>query len=82
VVDHGSAKVVRVDPATGHQHVVTSGGHLRAPINIAQDQDGNVLVVDAVGDKLIRIEPDSGVQTIVAHAGLLSGLRSVEVFGL
>jgi len=81
VVDHGSDKVIHVDPATGHQHVISSGGHLQAPVDIAVDANGKILVVDLVGDKLIQIEPTTGAQTVIAQGGLLVGIRSVEVFG-
>jgi hypothetical protein len=74
--------VVHVDPATGHQHLISSGGHLQAPVDIAQEETGKILVVDMVGDKLIRIDGKTGTQTIVAQGGLLSGIRSVEVFGV
>jgi streptogramin lyase len=76
-----SLKVIHVDPATGHQHVISSGGHLQAPVDIAVDANGKILVVDLVGDKLIRIEPTTGAQTVIAQGGLLAGIRSVEVFG-
>jgi sugar lactone lactonase YvrE len=82
VVDHGADAVIHVNPADGHQHLMSAGNHLRAPVDIAIDADKKVLVVDLVGDKLIRIEPSSGAQTIVAQGGLLTGIRSVAVFGV
>jgi hypothetical protein len=74
-------KVMPVDPATGTQHVVPAENHLQAPVDIAVDSDGKILVFDLVGDKLIRIEPGSGAQTVIAQGGLLASIRSVAVVG-
>jgi FtsP/CotA-like multicopper oxidase with cupredoxin domain/sugar lactone lactonase YvrE len=82
VVDHGADAVIHVNPADGHQHLMSAGNHLLAPVDIAIDAEKKVLVVDLVGDKLIRIEPSSGAQTVVAQGGLLTGIRSVAVFGV
>jgi streptogramin lyase len=81
VVDHGADAVIHVDPANGHQHLMSAGHHVKAPVDIAVDANKKVLVVDLVGDKLLRIEPSNGAQTIVAQGGLLTGIRSVAVFG-
>ena len=78
----GADMVIHVDPATGHQHVLSSRGNLQAPVDIAAGADGSVFVVDMVGDKLIRIDAKTGAQTVLAQGGLLAGIRSVEVFGV
>jgi hypothetical protein len=67
--------------ATGNQHAISSGGQLKAPADIATEANGQILVADMAGDKLIRIDPKTGDQSVVAQGGLLTGIRSVEVFG-
>jgi hypothetical protein len=49
VVDHGADKVIDVDPVSGAQQVLSSGDELEAPVDIAVEQDGQILVVDLVG---------------------------------
>jgi streptogramin lyase len=51
-------------------------------VDIAVEQDGQILVVDLVGDKLIRIDPNTGSQTVLAQGGPLAGIRSVAVVGV
>lgn len=55
-----------------------------APAEQWQDveQDGQILVVDLVGDRLIRIDPNTGSQTVLAQGGPLAGIRSVAVVGV
>ena len=62
--------------------MIASRGELHAPVDIAQDAEGKILIADMVGDKLIRIDPKTGVQTVIAQGGLLAGIRSIEVFGV
>jgi hypothetical protein len=50
VVDHGAfgggGGIIRVDPATGTQTVLASGGFFGDPLGIAIAADGDLLVVD------------------------------------
>ena len=67
---------------SGAQQVLSSGDELEAPVDIAVEEDGQILVVDLVGDKLIRINPADGSQTVLAQGGPLAGIRSVAVVGM
>ena len=82
MVDHGADKVIDVDPVSGAQQVLSSGDELEAPVDIAIEEDGRILVVDLVGDKLIRINSADGSQTVLAQGGPPAGIRSVAVVGL
>jgi sugar lactone lactonase YvrE len=56
--------IVKVDPQTGIQSVVSSGGNLVAPFGVAITDDGQIIVSDS--GRLIQIEPETGRQKVVA----------------
>lgn len=65
--------VIRVDPETGVQTEVSSGGFFSNPTGIALEADGNILIGDW-GDfpgVIIRVDPATGAQTIVSAGGFL-----------
>jgi DNA-binding beta-propeller fold protein YncE len=56
-----------VDPITGVQTVITSGGSLQRPIGLAVESDGSSLVVvDPIAKKLVRVSLPGGVQTDIS----------------
>jgi sugar lactone lactonase YvrE len=64
--------VIRVDPVTGRQTLVSRGGALVDPAGIAIGPGGSVYVVENVGTAspgVIRINPNTGAQTRVAEGG-------------
>jgi DNA-binding beta-propeller fold protein YncE len=67
--------VVRVDPTTGVQSLVSRGGALVDPAGVAIAPDGALFVVENVGEQrvpaVIRIDPRSGAQSTVTQAGEL-----------
>jgi sugar lactone lactonase YvrE len=64
-------RVIRVDPLTGRQSLVSSGGVLVDTAGIAVAANGTIYVVDnlaADGDGgVIRIDPRTGAQTVIAR---------------
>jgi sugar lactone lactonase YvrE len=62
--------IVRVDPATGSQSLVSRGGRLVDPAGLALAADGTIVVVDNVGldgePELLRIDAASGAQTVLS----------------
>lgn len=59
-------RVIKVDPTTGAQTVITAGG-LTRPIGLAVESDGlSLVVVDAIAKKLIRVALPAGTQTQVS----------------
>jgi sugar lactone lactonase YvrE len=67
--------VVRVDPRTGTQSLVSRGGALVDPAGVAVASDGALYVLENVGAGglrgVVRIDPVSGAQTVVAQGGEL-----------
>ena len=67
--------VIRVDPLTGRQSLVSSGGEFFDPAGIAVAPDGQIYVVDnrAPDDDgaVIRVDPRTGAQTLVTEGGQL-----------
>jgi sugar lactone lactonase YvrE len=70
--------VIRVDPVTGAQTTVSSGGLFSDPIGIAVEADGNILVADRFAGLgtppfffggLIRVDPATGAQTTLSSLG-------------
>jgi DNA-binding beta-propeller fold protein YncE len=77
VVDAGAAapavpaRVIRIDPASGAQEVVSSAGYLTEPLAIAVEPSGTLLVADGsdgAAAVLVRIEPSNGAQTLLGSA--------------
>ncbi len=67
--------VIRVDPLTGRQSLVSSGGEFFDPAGIAVAPDGQIYVVDNKArdndGAVIRVDPRTGVQTLVTEGDLL-----------
>jgi sugar lactone lactonase YvrE len=64
--------IVKVDPLSGEQVVLSSGGLLIQPFDPAIDQSGRIVVSDTSG-RLIRVDPATGLQTLLTDnsAGML-----------
>jgi hypothetical protein len=66
--------VIQVDPATGAQTPVASGGSFANPARVALEADGDILVADADAfafgtGGVIRVDPATGAQTTVSSGG-------------
>jgi DNA-binding beta-propeller fold protein YncE len=63
--------VIRVDPLTGMQSLVSSGGEFFDPAGIAVAPDGQIYVVDNRAPDndgaVIRVDPRTGAQTVVTE---------------
>lgn len=86
VTDSEAGAVIRVNPITGAQTVVSSGTYLISPAGIAIGPTGHLYVAQnaaVLGDlrAIIRIDPATGAQTIVSSGGILESLRSVAIDG-
>jgi hypothetical protein len=70
-------RIIRVDPASGAQSVVSAGGELVDPAGIAVAPDGTLFVVENVGvgpardPAVLRIDPATGAQTVLTRGGNL-----------
>jgi sugar lactone lactonase YvrE len=67
--------VIRVDPLTGRQSLLASGGEFYDPAGIAVAPNGDIYVADNRAPDndgaVIRVDPRSGAQTLVTSAGML-----------
>lgn len=66
--------IIRVDPTTGSQTKVSSGGYFTAPVGLAIAANGDIIVANAAGggpgaSGIIRVDPATGGQTIVSVDG-------------
>jgi sugar lactone lactonase YvrE len=70
-------RIIRVDPASGAQSVVSAGGELVDPAGIAVAPDGTLFVIENVGvgpardPAVVRIDPATGAQSVVTRGGNL-----------
>jgi DNA-binding beta-propeller fold protein YncE len=79
--------VIRVDPLTGRQSLVSSGGEFFDPAGIAVAPDGQIYVVDNRAPDndgaVIRIDPRTGAQTLVSERSAEPGRRELDLpFGI
>jgi DNA-binding beta-propeller fold protein YncE len=79
--------IIRVDPLTGVQSLVSSGGEFYDPAGIAVAPDGQLYVVDnrAPDDDgaVIRVDPRSGAQTLVTERSDQPGRDELDLpFGI
>jgi hypothetical protein len=69
----GTGGVIRVDPVTGAQTVISSGGFFVSPRGVAIDRNGDILVADisAFGGSggVIRVNATTGAQSVVSSGG-------------
>jgi hypothetical protein len=85
----GRGGLIRVDPRTGTQTVVSSGDLLAWPVGLAVEADGNVVIADreAFGDAttarggLVRVDRQTGKQSKVSAGGLVQSPSRVAVTG-
>jgi sugar lactone lactonase YvrE len=80
-----SSQVIRVNPQTGNQRVVSEGGYLKRPQSIAV-QGNDIYVTDvATPDgnfgigRIIHVDAHSGSQTVIAEGGNLVGPVGITV---
>ena len=68
--------IIGIDPSTGAQTAVSSGGLFSLPTYIAEGSDGQLYVTDlqALGTgAIIRVDPNSGQQSLLAKGGFING---------
>jgi sugar lactone lactonase YvrE len=68
-------RIIRVDPVTGQQSLVTSGNLLVDPAGLAVAPNGVIYVVENVGlvgqPGVVAVNPATGAQTLVTQGGQL-----------
>ena len=85
VADSGAASVIQVDPATGAQSTLSSGGNFVSPQGIAiDDVTGEIFVADAAAapgglGAVIRVDPNTGAQTVLSSGGNFLDPFGIEI---
>lgn len=68
--------ILRVNPTTGAQTMISSGGDLDAPYDLGIDAAGNIIVLDKdrtvwpSSGQIIKVNPADGSQAVISEAGL------------
>ena len=86
----GVSTVIKIDPVTATQTIVTTGGNLNFPVGIALNPSGQIFVTDSpqalgmpVGaSQVIQIDPASpptANQTVIANSGLILAPAGIAV---
>ena len=83
VIDSSTDRLVRVDPGSGAQTVVSADGSFVGPRGVALEADGDILIADFDAFDLtggvIRVDPVSGAQTTVSSGGSFHSPTGVAV---
>lgn len=69
LVADGPGAVFRIDPTTGAQTLVSSGGGFLNPIHIAAEGSGTLVVADELAGAVFRVDPVTGIQTTLSSGG-------------
>jgi sugar lactone lactonase YvrE len=62
-------RLIKIDPATGTQALVSEGGLLRWPYGVAMESATTVVVADYGADAIIRVNLSTGAQTPLSSGG-------------
>ena len=81
----GVSSIIQVDPTTGAQTTISSGGHFDLPRSIAIAEDGTIYVADDGLIAVIRVDPtipDDGLgtnQTVVSSGGIFRSPSEIAI---
>lgn len=78
------AAVVAVDPHTGAQTLVSSGGAFVEPLDLREAPDGDLYVIDSLAMQngaVFRVSPDTGAQTLISTGGVFIAPTGIQPVG-
>jgi hypothetical protein len=79
----GRGALLRIDPATGRQTLVSAGHNFASPAGVALDTEGNALVADVSAvdgnGALIRVDRITGAQTVLSSGNSFRDPTSLVV---
>ena len=78
VSDPYDDQILRIDPVTGVQELITEGGNLDEALGIAIAPDGMIWAANFGDGKLVEIDPADGSQHVVV-LGTITAPRDIEV---
>lgn len=83
VTDPGTSSVLIVDPTTGAQSVLTSGGFLSTPEAVEVNSQGEIFVVEGdrfgVGSKIVQVQAGDGTQSVLSSGGSLFDPNDIAI---
>jgi hypothetical protein len=81
VTDLATQSVIHVEPVTGAQSLVSSGGLLVNPFGVAVASNGDIVVAlaDPGAGSIIRVDPASGAQSVLSSGGDFNNLLGVAI---
>ncbi|MFC1966979.1 right-handed parallel beta-helix repeat-containing protein, partial [Chloroflexota bacterium] len=66
----GPARIIKVDPNTGDQTIISEGDRLDFPRAVAIDAAGDIIVLQtAPSNSVIKVDPATGTQTPISSGG-------------
>jgi hypothetical protein len=80
----GGAAILRVNPSTGEQTNITSGGSLRAPVGVAVSTNALVVADAQAFDGygwVLRVDPKTGEQTKLCSGGRFREPQAIAIGG-
>jgi streptogramin lyase len=77
----GGVGVLELDPAAHTTTVIASDGDLSSIIDLATDQEGNLLTADYAAKAIVRVNTTTGLQEVVDTPGLVPFRLAVESDG-
>ncbi|MCP9496209.1 MAG: hypothetical protein MSG64_17310 [Pyrinomonadaceae bacterium MAG19_C2-C3] len=72
VANRNSNRVVRINPNTGTQTLLTNGGSFNSPTGLDIGPDGFLYVTSFANNNIVRVDPTAGTQTVITTGGLIS----------
>ena len=79
LADGGAEQILKVDPSTGSQSVVSSGNLLNEPQDVAFDSSGILIVAGGSAGDIISVDPSTGTQDDISSGGSLDFPMSVAI---
>ena len=81
VADIGANAVIKIDPITGAQEIISSGGLFAGALDLVLDSNGDIIVADLDlingGGSIIKVDPITRIQTVISTGPLLCTCSSV-----
>ncbi len=79
----GPGALIRINPTTGQQTVISTAGNFADPVGVAIAKDGQLFVVDdeAFGSPgaVFRVDPTTGTQTVISAAGFFENPEGIAI---
>jgi streptogramin lyase len=83
VTDRGTHSLLVVDPVTGVQTVLSTGGFFSEPEAVVVNATGRIFVVEAdrfgAGSKIVEVNPANGAQSVLASGGSILDPNDIAI---